>query len=443
MSKKKILWIVGGVVLLAAVGVALGARNGKKGQIEVQVEPIAAREIVQTVTATGRIQPVTQVNISADVSAKIIRLEVEEGQWVDKGKLLLELDRERYLAEVESAEANLRAAQSGARAVAETLTKAEKDLERSRSLFEQKLEPQAALDAAVATAEAERARHRSTLDQAEQSRAALKQARDALSKTSIYAPMAGTVSKLNKEVGEIALGSQFQEDVILELSNLSGMEALVDVDENDIVQLAVGDDATIEVDALPGTTFSGEVTEIASSAKTSAAGTAEQKTEFEVKIAIADPGSQLRPGMTASADVVTEVRESVLAVPIQSVAVRTPDQLGAKKDGKGKEGKGANDPTAAEGAAAETPPAFTPDKEGFVEVIFVVADGVARARQVKTGIQSDTHIELLEGPGAGEQVVVGSYRAISRDLRDGSKVVIGEAEDGDAGGESGSDRADR
>ena len=197
--------------------------------------------------------------------------------------------------------------------MAETLTKAEKDLERSRSLFEQKLEPQAALDAAVATADAERARHRSTLDQVEQSRAALKQARDDLSKTSIYAPMSGTVSKLNKEVGEIALGSQFQEDVILELSNLSGMEALVDVDENDIVQLAVGDDAEIEVDALPGTTFTGEVTEIASSAKTSAAGTAEQKTEFEVKIAIADPGSQLRPGMTASADVVTEVRESVLA----------------------------------------------------------------------------------------------------------------------------------
>lgn len=438
MSKKRILWIVGGVVVVAAVAVALGARNGKKGQVEVQVEPIAAQKVVQTVTATGRIQPVTQVNISADVSAKIIRLEVAEGEWVEKGRLLLELDRERYLAEVESAEASLRAAQSQAKAVAETLTKAEKDLERSRSLFEQKLEPQAALDAAVATADAERARHRSTLDQAEQTRAALKQARDALSKTSIYAPMAGTVSKLNKEVGEIALGSQFQEDVILELSNLSGMEALVDVDENDIVQLALGDTATIEVDALPGKTFQGQVTEIASSAKSSGQGTAEQKTEFEVKIAIADPGSQLRPGMTASADVVTEVRESVLAVPIQSVAVRTPEQLGAEKGGEGKAGGPAKD------AAAEPAPTYTPDKEGFVEVVFVVADGVARARQVKTGIQSDTHIELLEGPGAGEQVVVGSYRAISRDLRDGSKVVIGEAddEDGGPGGGPGADRSD-
>ena len=440
MSKKKILWIAGGIVVLAAVGVALGARNGRKGQIRVQIEPIAARRVVQTVTATGRIQPVTQVNISADVSAKITRLEVEEGDWVEKGKFLLELDRERYLAEVESAEANLRAAQSQAKAVAETLVKAEKDLERSRSLFEQKLEPQAALDAAVASAEAERARHRSSVDQAEQSRAALKQARDALSKTSIYAPMSGTVSKLNKEVGEIALGSQFQEDVILELSNLTGMEALVDVDENDIVQLALGDEATIEVDALPGTTFKGEVTEIASSAKTSAQGTAEQKTEFEVKIAITEPGAQLRPGMTASADVVTEVRESVPAVPIQSVAVRTPEQLGAQE---GKGGNDGDDGDDAGNAAAEAAPAFTPDKEGFVQVVFVVTDGVAKARQVKTGIQSDTHIELLEGPAAGEQVVIGSYRAISRDLRDGSKVVVGEAEDerGGPGGGRDSGRA--
>jgi HlyD family secretion protein len=196
----------------------------------------------------------------------------------------------------------------------------------------------------------------------------------------------------------------------------------------------VGDEATIEVDALPGATFKGAVTEIASSAKTSAQGTAEQKTEFEVKIAITDPSAQLRPGMTASADIVTEVRESALAVPIQSVAVRTPEQLGAPKEKEGKGGAGA-------AVAAETPapPAFTPDKEGFVEVVFVVADGVAHARQVKTGIQSDTHIELLEGPAAGEQVVVGSYRAISRDLRDGSKVVIGEAEEERGGPDGGAD----
>ncbi len=199
--------------------------------------------------------------------------------------------------------------------------------------------------------------------------------------------------------------------MILRSSNLAGMEALVDVDENDIVLLALGDQASIEVDALPGITFEGHVTEIANSAKTTAQGTSDQKTEFEVKIAIATPGTELRPGMTASADIVTEMRPGALGVPIQSVAVRTPDQLGVKVPSEGKD----------EGAA----PQFKPDKEGFVQVVFVVEDGIAHAKQVKTGIQSDTHIELVEGIAAGEQVVTGSYRAISRDLKDGARVAVG------------------
>jgi HlyD family secretion protein len=420
-TKHKILLIGVGALVVAGAGLAISSRCRDQGKVEVETAAVEARQIIQTVDATGRIQPVTQVNISADVSAKITRLEVKEGDWVEKGELLLELDRERYLAEVESAEANLRASQAGARVAEENLAKVRKDLERIRSLFEQKLESQSSLDAAEATAEVEHARHRSSLDGVEQSRAALKQARDALSKTTIYAPMSGTISKLNKEVGEIALGSQFQEDVILELSNLAGMEALVDVDENDIVQLAIGDKAKIEVDALPGVTFEGEVTEIANSAKVAAAGTADQKTEFEVKIAILDPGTQLRPGMTASAEITTEVRESALGVPIQSVAVRTPDQLGAKP---------------AEGGAEGATSRFTPDKSGFVQVVFVVEDGVAKARQVKTGIQSDTHIELLEGISAGEQVVTGSYRAISRDLKDGTAVTVGTGGGEGAGGEA-------
>lgn len=417
-TKSKIVLIGVGALVVAGAGLAFSSRGRDQGKVEVETAPVEARQIIQTVDATGRIQPVTQVNISADVSAKIIRLQVKEGDWVEKGQLLLELDRERYLAEVESAEANLRASQAGARVVEENLAKVRKDLERARSLFEQKLESQAALDAAEAIVEVEQARHRSALDGVEQSRAALKQARDALSKTTIYAPMSGTISKLNKEVGEIALGSQFQEDVILELSNLAGMEALVDVDENDIVQLAIGDKAKVEVDALPGVTFEGEVTEIANSAKVAAAGTADQKTEFEVKIAILDPGTRLRPGMTASAEITTEVRESALGVPIQSVAVRTPEQLGAK-------------------SVEGDEPRFTPDKNGFVQVVFVVEDGVAKARQVRTGIQSDTHIELVEGITAGEQVVTGSYRAISRDLKDGTAVTVGTGGgqgDGAAGG---------
>ena len=202
------------------------------------------------------------------------------------------------------------------------------------------------------------------------------------------------------------------------VSNLQGMEALVDVDENDIVLVSVGDEATIEVDALPDVKFKGEVTEIANSAKISGQGSSDQKTEFEVKIAVLDPGTRLRPGMTASAEVVTEVREACLGVPIQSVTVRTVEQLGVGKK-----------PVESESGT----PRFLPDDEGFVEVVWVVENGTAKARQVKTGIQSDTHIEILEGLAESEQVVVGSYRAISRDLKDGVAVEIG-------GGAEGRDR---
>jgi HlyD family secretion protein len=353
-----------------------------------------------------------QVNISADVSAKITRLEVEEGEWVEQGTLLVELDRERYLAAVESAEANLSAAQANANLARENMVKAEKDYVRTKELFDRNLESQSVLDTVYAAAEVEKARYQSVLDQGEQAKAALRQANDDLAKTTIYAPMSGTVSKLNKEIGEIALGSQFQEDVILEISNLEGMEALVDIDENDIVSVSIGDEAEIEVDALPDVKLKGRVTEIANSAKSSGAGTTDEKTEFEVKVAVIDPVAELRPGMTASAEIVTKVCDDCLSVPIQSVAVRTLDQIGAEGAGEGDDGR------------------FTPDSEGFVEIVWVVADGRAHARQVKTGIQSDTHIEIADGLEDSDQVVIGNYRAISRDLKDNLVVEVAGAQKG-------------
>jgi HlyD family secretion protein len=427
MSKKtRVLLVLGGLAVVVAGGWAYKVHADRDRPVEVQVAPVERHEIVQTVTATGRIQPVTQVNISADVSAKIIQLPVKLGDWVEKGQLLVALDRERYQAEVESAEANLRSSQAQSLLTQQNVEKTGKDFERSQQLFDQHLTSQAELDGARAAYEVEKARYKSTLDQVAQSRAALKQAHDALSKTTIYAPMAGTVSKKNKEVGEIALGSQFQEDVILEVSNLAGMEALVNVDENDIAQLALGDKARIEVDAVPGTTFQGTVTEIANSAKVSAEGTADQKTDFEVKVAIDEPGTELRPGMTASADIVTQTRENALGVPIQSVATKTPEQLGLAA---APAGAGQQEPKAAADPAADAPAAMKTDKDGFVEAVFVVGDdGVAHARPVKTGIQSDTHIEIVDGLSEGEKVVTGSYRAISRDLKDGTRVAIGKGD---------------
>ena len=407
---KKTLVILAVVVVLGGGGLLLfRLQNGGPEGVEVEIEPVARMTVVETVDATGRIQPKTQVNISADVSAKITRLEVDEGDWVDKGALLLQLDRASYVAAVESAQAVLGSQLANVDVAAENRTKAAKDFERAKALFDQQLETQATLDAAYATAEAEKAQHQAALDRVEQARAALRQAQDDLSKTTIYAPMSGTVSQLNKEIGEIALGSQFQEDVILVISNLSGMEALVDVDENDIVSVAIADHSSIEVDALPDLVLNGEVTEIANTAKISAEGSTDQKTEFQVKIAITDANADLRPGMTASAEIVTDTRESVLAVPIQSVAVRTLEQLAAEDGDEG------------EASAGEE---FEPDKDGFVELVWLVEDGKAIARQVETGIQSETHIQILEGVEEGEQVVVGNYRAISKDLENGSAVVI-------------------
>jgi len=415
MKMKKTLLIgLPVIVVVVVAGFTLASRNRGVEGIEVETESAARRHVVQTVTATGKIQPMVQVNISADVGAKITRLDVEEGEWVEQGRLLVELDRERYLAAVESAEANLSAAQANANLARENMIKAEKDFERTKELFDRNLESQSVLDSVYASAEVEKARYQSTLDQGGQARAALRQARDDLAKTTIYSPMAGTVSKLNKEIGEIALGSQFQEDVIMEISNLAGMEALVDIDENDIVSVSIGDEAEIEVDALPDVMLKGRVTEIASSAKSSGMGTTDEKTEFEVKVAIIDPVAELRPGMTASADIVTKVCEDCLSVPIQSVAVRTIEQLGAEPAGEGEEEA-----------------RFVPDSEGFVEIVWIVADGRAEARQVKTGIQNETHIEVIDGLGEEDEVVIGNYRAISRDLKDGSMVSIGSGEEGE------------
>jgi HlyD family secretion protein len=407
-KKKKLLYIGLPVVVIIVVLVMISMSGSSDEAVSVTTAKVEKQRIVETVTATGRIQPKTQVKISADVAAKITRLEVKEGEWVEKGQFLVQLDRERYLAAVQSAEANMRAVEANAHLVKENMLKAEKDFNRTKELYDQKLESQAGMDQMYAGYQVEKARYQSALENVAQSKAVLKQARDDLSKTTIYAPMAGTISQLNKEVGEIALGSQFQEDVIMVISNLSGMEALVDVDENDIVSIQIGDSAAIEVDALPDMVFHGTVSEMANSAKISASGTTDQKTEFEVKIAIDDPGSSLRPGMTASSDIVTEIRDNALAVPIQCVAVRTPDQL-----------KG----MPAEADSSEEN-AYTPDKDGFVQIVFVVNDNKVKAVQVESGIQSETHIEVVDGLGMGDEIVTGNYRAISQFLNNGTQVKV-------------------
>jgi len=406
--KKKWIWIgaAAAVVVAGSIGAVSMRGRGPKAP-EVQTAKVDRQKIVQKVNGTGKIQPKTQVKISADVSARINKLAVVEGQWVEKGALLVELDRERYKAMVESAEANVRSANANATLVKQNMSQTEKEFNRTKEMMAQKLTSQSVYDAAESAYQVEVARYQSAQDMAEQAKAALKQARDDLSKTTIYAPMSGTISDLNKEQGEIAIGSQFQPDVILVVADLSEMEAQINVDENDIVSIAVGQEAEIEVDALPDQVLKGVVSEIANSANASGMGTSDQKTEFEIKIAIKTPPETLRPGMTATADVFTKTNDSALSVPIQTVAVRTVDQLTMKGEDRKK--------------AEEK---YKADKDGFVEIVFVIEGGKAVARSVKTGIQSDELIEILEGLKEGDEVVTGSYRAISKDLVNGAVVTI-------------------
>ncbi len=406
--KRKTLWIIIGVVAIVGGAGAVVINGGDEDLLEVQTAIVSLETIVQKVNATGRIQPKTQVRISADVSAKIVSLHVKEGQFVQQGELLVELDRERFEASVESAEASVRSAQSNAKLVEQNMLKAEKDFDRARDVVARKLESQAVLDATSAAYHVEVARYQSALDQVEQARALLKQAADDLSKTIIFSPMTGTISDLNKEQGEIAIGSAFQEDIILVVADLTEMEAQVNVDENDIVSVQIGQSAVIKVDALFGETLKGVVYEIANTANTDGQGTQNQKTEFEVKIAIEGEISRLRPGMTASADVSTETKVDVVGIPIQSVAVRTIDQLTLEGE-----------------EIEEAEKRFTADDDGFVEIVFMVEnDGSVVARQVETGIQSDDMIEILSGVDAEEEVVTGSYRAISTDLQNGAQVDV-------------------
>lgn len=414
MSKKTKILIGSGVGLLIVILIAVNLMKKKDDTVEVTTEKVKRGSVIKTVTASGKIQPVTDVKISSNVSARIIQLYVKEGDRVKKGQRLVALDRTLYEAAVNQARAEVLRVKAQVMSAEANYNKAKQDYDRIKDLHEKKL----ASDSEYETAATAVASSKSSLDAAESAvqaaEAQLAQALDNLSKTEIYSPIDGTVSTLNKESGEIALGSQFSQDVIMVIANLSSMEARVNVDENDVVHISLNDSAKIEVDAFPDRPLRGTVTEIANSANITAAGTQEEKTEFEVKIALDESMAELRPGMSTTSDVTTDVRTHVLSVPIQCVTVREPDKLKKKVDIE------ANTAIADDSSTEE----FKPNKDGVVEIVFVVENGTAVARAVKTGIQSETHIEIISGLNEGDEVITGNYRAISKVLENGSKVRV-------------------
>ncbi len=411
-SKKKVIIFsaLGAVLIVLALLVILGSKN--EPIIPVQVEKVSSRTVTQTVLATGKIYPEIQVLISPEVSGEIIDLPVREGMRVAKGDLLMRIKPDIYVAAKDRADAGLNSAQA-------SLNQSNSEYNRAKELYEKGLISESELEQAKTTFQTRQALY-------DQARASVDQAAEDLRKTTIYAPMAGTISGLQVEAGERVLGTaQFQGTQVMTVADLSRMEARVDVGENDIVLISIGDTTRIEVDAITDKKLNGIVYEIGNSAVTRGQGTQEEVTNFQVKIRIVDDEPRLRPGMSMNATIETETRDNVLTVPIQSVTVRMPEGMeGGMMGGNGNGNGGGEDETG--GLTAANQPKAKKKADKPKEVVFVVEGNAVKSYEVKRGISDDNYTEIVSGLKKDQEVVSGSYKAINRELKEGSKVRIDE-----------------
>ncbi len=400
-SKKKkiiIFSILGLVVVALVLVVILGSK--KVPIISVQTEKVEKRTLTQSVTATGKIYPEIQVIITPEVSGEVVYLAVRDGQVVKKGDVLLKIKPDFYLARRDQMAAGVASSTA-------SLNRVRSDYKRIMELYEKKLVSDAELEQAKTAYEVSKAQH-------DQAKAALNQAEEDLMKTTIHSPMNGTVTQLKVEAGERVLGtSQFQGTAVMTIADLSRMECRVDVGENDIVLISINDTARIDIDAFPNRKFNGVVYEIANTAKTKGLGTQEEVTNFEVKIRIIDKDVLLRPGMSMTAKIETDKRENVLTVPIQSVTTRMPKKEKDKEEGESQDV-----------VIGTLEKLRKKDEPAVKEVVFLYNEGTAKMVEVKRGISDDSYIEITEGLKEGDQVISGSYKAISRELEDGSKVKL-------------------
>ena len=400
-SKKKIIIfsVIGLVLVILVLLVFLGSK--KDTVTTVQTEKIQKRTITQIVSATGKIQPETKVKINAEVSGEIIALPVREGQRVNKGQLLVRIKPDAYQAGVDQAQAQMNMSEAN-------LRKAEADYKRAQELIGKKLISDADLELSKSSYEGAKAGR-------DQSAASLKQAKETFSKSTIYAPMDGVVSQLNSELGERVSGSTFTQGTeIMTIADLTRMEARVDVGENDVVLVAVGDTAKIDVDSYPDRKFIGTVSQIANTAKSRGLGTQDEVTNFEVRILLkTPPGVSFRPGMSMASDIETETHADVLAVPIQSVTVRMP-----------KDGKKPEEAQDAGGVKLDTKKTTKKEEDKLEEVVFVVADGKVKTIPVKRGLSDDAYVEVKGEKLDSAEVVSGPFKAINRDLEVGSAVKV-------------------
>lgn len=409
---KKKLFIIGGIVLLILIVVTIIISSKKENAIEVQTEKISRMNITQVVQATGKIQSEVQVNISSEVSGEVISLPFKEGDNVNKGALLVRIKPDAYVPQLQQQVANVEVQRSALKEQEVQVQRFELELSRTKELVTKGLASQSELDNAQSNYDQALATVGRVKAQISQTQAALSSVQYDISKTSIFAPISGTVTGLNNEVGEKVLGTSFNiGSNIMTISDLSKMECQVEVGETDVTLIKLGDTARIEIDAFPDKILKGYVYEVGNSALSKATGTQEEVVNFIVKIRIINNDLDLRPGMSCNVDIEVARKENVLGVPIQSVTTRE-DFNKMQNNDMGNENLMRSQDV---------------DKKKLKpqEVVFLVEGGnVAKLKNVKTGISNDSYIEVTEGVNEGEEVVRGSFKAISKELEDNSKVKV-------------------
>lgn len=423
--RKRILLIGGGALLLLVIVIA-NLKRSAGGQVSVQAAEVKRGRITSTVRAPGRVQPETQVKLSANVPGEVKVLAVEEGDAVRKGQFLLQIDDTQYRAQVREASAGLAAAKSNLRLAEASFEQSESLLKRREALFAKDLVSPEELDQSRTQVSTDRALVDARREDVRRLEALLQVAQDNLRKTRFDSPIAGRITQLNIEQGEIVVTGTMNNPgtVILTVADLSRMIVEADVDETDVASIYLGQSAKVKVDAMPDTTLTGTVTQIANSPDISAAETQEQQTNFQVDVEIDHPPASLRPGMTADVEIQTAVRDSALHVPIQSVVVRTPADLEPPRKGRKRGGSSAEAKQESSAAAA----AAAAGAEGRTEEIrgvFVIVDGQVQFRHVRPGIASDTDFEVVGELKPGEKVVTGPHRVL-RTLKPEQRVKIEE-----------------
>ncbi len=405
--------IIAGVLLI--IGLTLASAKGWLGKSEtgkkVFTEKVAKVDIMETVTGSGKIQPEKEVKISSDVSGEIIELPIKEGQMVKKGDLLVKINPDLYQSGLKRARAAVQNARANMAQAKSRLLSSEQDFNRSKKLYQKGIVSKSDFDKAETNYKVAKSTYAAAGFSVQSALANLSEANDNLARTTIYAPISGTVSALNVELGERVVGTkQMTGTEIMRIANLNNMEAVVDINENDIVKIKVNDSAIIEVDAYLNEKFKGVITEIANSADNKIS-SGDQITNFKVKIRIIEESykhllkdkpknySPFRPGMTASVDIITKQKNNIIGIPISAVTMRSDTTTNAKKHKVQKSDK-----------------AF--------EVVFVKKDGKAKIVLVKTGIQDDSNIEILEGLSENDEIITGPYNLVSKKLKNGDKVRV-------------------